>query len=152
MQRAAACRTIDAEPQSGVTGTAALLRQKTGDNGGVFRRLLQKTAGERKLLPDVGVIVGGAVAAARTDNGGKLPGKQPAGAPFSSGKGESVADQPVHDDLREGAVADAVEVNAEGLLHMTDRPLEVVVGLCLSGAGGFDIDLIITALMAGGEL
>ena len=100
----------------------------------------------------MGIIVSGAVAAIGADDGGKLLPQQVAGAPFGGGKGEPVAGQPIDDSLREGTAADAVEVNAEGLLHMGDGPLQIFLGLLLGSAGGLHKDGIITALVAGGEL
>ena len=63
-----------------------------------------------------------------------------------------MAGHAVYGDLGEGTIADAVQVDAEGLLHMGDGPLQIFLGLLLGSAGGLHKDGIITALVAGGEL
>ena len=151
MQLAAFRLAVKAQAQGGVPSFAALLGQQPRNERGVFGGVLQHPAGELQLLPDVGVIVGGTVAAVCTDDGGELLPQQVAGAPFRGGKGEPMAGHAVHGDLGEGTIADAVQVDAEGLLHMGDGPLQIFLGLLLGSAGGLHKDGIITALVAGGE-
>ena len=169
VQLTALRRAENAQAQIGMAGAAALRGQMAGDGGGVFLRLLQQAAGQLQLPPDVGVIVGGAVTAGRPVNGGELLPEQAAcpgvdvtlrkGIPHgaglgggSSGQREGMLRQAVGDDLRQLPVADAVQVDTEGLLHMRDGLLQVGIRFGLIRAGGLQIDLVIAAAVAAADL
>ena len=152
VQLTALRRAENAQAQIGMAGAAALRGQMAGDGGGVFLRLLQQAAGQLQLPPDVGVIVGGAVTAGRPVNGGKLLPEQTAGAPLRRGQREGMLRQAVGDDLRQLPVADAVQVDTEGLLHMRDGLLQVGIRFGLIRAGGLQIDLVIAAAVAAADL
>ena len=133
-------------------GLAALLRQQPGNQGTVILGGLQQPAGQLQLGADVGIIVGGAAAAVRPYHSGKLLDEQAAGAPFGGGKGQAVAGHPVNDDLGQGAVTDAVKIDAEGLLHMGNGALQVILGFGLGGAGRLDVQFIVPAAVACGDI
>ena len=151
VQLPAADLTVNAKAQRGVPGAATLLRQQPGDEGSVFIGDLQEPFGDFQLLPDVGVIVGGAVTAIGAQNRGELLLQQTIGAPFRSGDGKTVTGKAIHDNLGQRTIADAIEVDSEGLLHMADGPLQVIIGFRLGGAGSLYVDFVIPALVAGSQ-